>query len=107
MEKCSLVDGFSTELIFREALTNSVVHGFPEDAGKRIYCVLRPRPNRLVIAIRDEGDGFDWRAGWDRKADLSDDHGRGIEIFRRYASAVRFNRKGNSVTLIKRFQGTI
>jgi len=57
----------------------------------------------VVIAIWDEGEGFDWRAAWSRESDLSDDHGRGLEIFRCYANSIRFNPKGNAVVLIKRF----
>jgi anti-sigma regulatory factor (Ser/Thr protein kinase) len=101
---CANLDSFSSELLLREALTNSVVHGCSGDPGKRISCVLRAKRDRVVIAIRDEGAGFDWRAAWDRQAEPEDTHGRGIEIFRRYANAVRFNPKGNSVTLVKRFQ---
>ena len=101
---CSRCDAFSTELLLREALTNSVMHGCLEDPRKRIHCVLRPKRDRLVMAIRDEGDGFDWRAAWDRRVDISSIHGRGIEIFRRYAHAVRFNQKGNSITLVNRFK---
>jgi anti-sigma regulatory factor (Ser/Thr protein kinase) len=100
---CPDLDAFSSELLLREALTNSVVHGSTEDPGGRVSCVLRVKRGRLIIAIRDGGKGFDWRAAWDRRADSWDTHGRGIEILRNYASAVRFNPAGNSVTLIQRF----
>ena len=100
---CAELDAFSTELVLREALTNSVLHGRGTDPSQRITCVLRVKRGRVIIAIRDGGPGFDWRAGWDRHADLADTHGRGIEILRQYANAVRFNPAGNSVTLLKRF----
>jgi anti-sigma regulatory factor (Ser/Thr protein kinase) len=102
-EACPHLDAFSTELLLREALTNSVVHGAAEDHSKKISCVLRAKLGRLLIVIQDEGEGFDWRAAWDRHADNEDTHGRGMEILRHYANAVRFNLKGNSVTLVKRF----
>jgi len=100
---CAGLEPFPSELLLREALTNSVVHGATEDPGQRISCVLRAKKGRLLIAVKDEGEGFDWRAAFNRTADLGDDHGRGIEILKRYASSVRFNPKGNSVTLVKRF----
>jgi serine/threonine-protein kinase RsbW len=100
---CAELDAFSAELLLREALTNSVVHRGEADPCERISCVLRAKRGRLIIAIRDEGKGFDWRAAWDRKVDLWETHGRGIEILRHYASTVRFNQIGNSVTLVKRF----
>jgi len=102
---CAALDSFPAELLLREALTNSVVHGCSGTPPHHIWCVLRAKPGRLLISIRDDGAGFNWRASWDRQAENSDTHGRGIEIFRTYASAVRFNPKGNSVTLVKRFHG--
>jgi anti-sigma regulatory factor (Ser/Thr protein kinase) len=100
---CAELDAFSSELLLREVLTNSVVHGSAEDPRQHISCLLRAKRGRLIIAIRNGGKGFDWRAIWDRHADSWDTHGRGIEILRHYASAVRFNLSGNSVTLVKRF----
>jgi anti-sigma regulatory factor (Ser/Thr protein kinase) len=100
---CAELNSFSAELLLREALTNSVLHGCSEDPHQRISCLLRAKPRRLVIAIRDGGDGFDWRAAVERRSDIADTGGRGIEILQRYASSVRFNSKGNSVTLVKRF----
>jgi anti-sigma regulatory factor (Ser/Thr protein kinase) len=100
---CADLDAFSSELLLREALTNSVVHGASKDSGDRISCVLRVKRGRLIIAIQDRGKGFDWRAAWQGQAGAEDTHGRGIEIYRRYASWIRFNPRGNSVTLIQRF----
>lgn len=105
-EACAGLNSFGAELLLREALTNSVLHGSSGDPGKRILCSLRAKPDRLIIAIRDQGNGFDWRDRWRRKPDPVANHGRGIEILRRYANLVRFNRSGNSVTLIKRFEAT-
>lgn len=102
---CAELDLFSTELLLREALTNSVVHGCAQDPLKRISCVLRAKRGRLLIAIRDEGQGFDWKTKWNWKAADEESHGRGIEIVRRYAHSVRFNPKGNAVTLVKRYEG--
>jgi anti-sigma regulatory factor (Ser/Thr protein kinase) len=100
---CAGLEPFPAELLIREALTNSVIHGCMEDPSRRIYCVLRARPGRLLIAVQDHGQGFDWRAAWNRQPDLSEPNGRGIEIFRLYATSVRFNPKGNVVLLVKRF----
>ena len=101
---CADLNSFSTALLLRESLTNAVIHGCGGDPRKHISCVLRAKPGRLLIAIRDAGEGFDWRAAWDRRPDVSETSGRGVEILRRYSNSVRFNRKGNSVTLVKRFE---
>jgi anti-sigma regulatory factor (Ser/Thr protein kinase) len=100
---CARLNSFSSELVLRESLTNAVLHGCSGNPCKQVSCVLRAKPGRLLIAVRDAGEGFDWRAVWDRETDASETHGRGIEMMRRYSSNVRFNRKGNSVILIKRF----
>jgi anti-sigma regulatory factor (Ser/Thr protein kinase) len=96
-------DRFMAELLMREALTNAVIHGCHGDAGKRVHCVLRLRGRRLTIAVRDEGEGFDWRAARGCRAGARATSGRGVEILRQYATRIRFNDKGNSVTVMKRF----
>ena len=95
------VNCFKAELLVREALTNAVVHGCRSDPARQVRCSLRLRRNRLFIAVADEGEGFDWRAARHTKADVSDCSGRGVEILYRYAQHVRFNEKGNVVTMIK------
>ncbi|HUI79807.1 MAG TPA: ATP-binding protein [Bryobacteraceae bacterium] len=94
-------DGFAAELLVREALTNAVVHGCHSDPRKHILCVLRRRGRRLTIAVHDEGEGFDWRAARQRRRGVLASAGRGIQILRQYAVRVRYNEKGNAVTIIK------
>ena len=96
-------NGFAAELLMREALTNAVVHGCHADPGKQVRCCVRLNDVRLLIAVEDDGAGFDWRAAWARQAGRGDCSGRGVEILHRYASRVRYNAGGNGVTLIRRF----
>lgn len=100
---CAPLRHFSIELLLREALTNSVVHGSKENPYGRVSGLLRAKPGRLVAAVWDEGEGFDWRAAWNREPDPDDTHGRGMDILKRYASSVRFNPKGNAVMMIRKF----
>ena len=93
---------FAAELLAREALTNAVVHGCGEDPSKRVRCWMRVRKGHLLIAVADDGEGFDWRAARHATAETSDCSGRGMEILHRYADHVRFNRKGNVVTLTRK-----
>ena len=97
------VNCFAAELLVREALTNAVIHGCRTNPGKHVRCYLRLRGRNLLIAIKDEGDGFDWRALRNYAAPDSACSGRGIEILRQYASRLRFNEKGNLVAMVKRF----
>ncbi len=96
---------FGAELLLREALINSVKYGPGADAP--VKCVLRGGRRRLLIAVKDQGKGFDWRAVLNRApVEITSTGGRGLEIYRRYADRVRFNSQGNSVVLVKRFQTT-
>jgi serine/threonine-protein kinase RsbW len=102
----TLLDGtsrFAAELLLREALTNAVVHGCHADPNKQVRCSLRIKNRRLLIAVEDDGVGFDWRAAWGHSANSSDCSGRGIAILRKYASRVRYNTRDNTVTIVKRF----
>jgi serine/threonine-protein kinase RsbW len=97
------VNCFAAELLVREALTNAVIHGCHADPARRVRCFLRVKARRLLIAVEDDGDGFNWRAAWNYSAAFPDCSGRGIAILRQYASRVRYSARGNLVTIIKRF----
>jgi serine/threonine-protein kinase RsbW len=96
------VDSFAGELLLREALTNAVVHGSQRDPRKLVRCVVRLKRRSLLIAVADDGGGFDWRAARGRLAESSDCSGRGTEILRKFADHVRYNGKGNVVAIVKR-----
>ena len=100
-----LSDRFDAELLFREVLTNAVLHGCHGDPCRQVLCAVRLSDRRVSIAVQDDGDGFDWRRPATGTGDLRLS-GRGLEILRRYASRIRFNRKGNAATVIKRFGET-
>jgi len=96
--------GFAAELLLREALTNAVIHGSGANPERSVHCAIRMRDRKLIIAVADSGSGFDWRGrcGW--TADIASCSGRGLEIFRKFATRVRFSAKGNSVALVKVFE---
>ncbi len=99
---CSPCFRFKVELLLREALTNAIEHGCGGNPELRVRCVARRRPSRLLLAVLDEGPGFDWRRHQQRELLLESTRGRGLPILRQYADAVRFNTAGNGVVLIKR-----
>jgi serine/threonine-protein kinase RsbW len=94
---------FAVELLVREALTNAVMHGCHADPTKQVRCSLRLKNRRMLIAVEDDGDGFDWRAAQRTAAAPLGCSGRGMAILLKYANRVRFNARGNKVTMIKRF----
>jgi serine/threonine-protein kinase RsbW len=63
---------------------------------------VRIKGRRLLIAVEDDGQGFDWRTAWSNPAPPSDCSGRGIEILRKYSNGVHYNDRGNAMTIIKR-----
>lgn len=46
-------------LCFYEAVTNAVVHGNQFDETKKVWIRSFVEGNKVMLAIRDEGDGFD------------------------------------------------
>ena len=94
---------FTAELLLREALTNAVVHGCDCNPARWVRCALRIRGRKLTIVVADGGPGFDWRTARSREAQVSDCSGRGLGIFRRYATHFRFNDTGNAVSIFKDF----
>lgn len=111
-----------------EALKNAYLHGnlgiggstprpprdeFPLLAAQRVYA-LPYRDRRIHLqcritreqarfVIRDEGDGFDVKAWLPENAlsDQDDSATRGISLMRTIMDEVRYNERGNEVTLTK------
>jgi len=104
--KCTLPPraGFAAELLLREALTNAVIHGSGANPAMPVHCAIRMRDRKLIIAVADCGPGFDWRGRYGWTADIASCSGRGLEIFRKFATRVRFNARGNAVTIVKVFE---
>jgi anti-anti-sigma factor len=98
---------FAVELLMREVLTNAVVHGCRTDPEKQVRCRLRIKSGRLLIAVEDDGEGFDWRAARARPVSFTDCSGRGSGILRIYANRVRYNAVGNAVALVRCLAGGV
>ena len=114
-ESINLAVGFS------EALINAIVHGNleikdkPENESwreaalkkqtsvpsqKSIHVNLNISSSGVAVVIKDEGEGFDWK-----KLNLSEvslgSSGRGAMFMSGYYDSMKYNEKGNQVTLIK------
>ena len=90
-----------------EALVNAVKHGNREDPGKRVRVGYRVTAEELVAEVVDEGTGFcpDLLPDPFLPDNLLRPFGRGVFLMRAYMTWVRFNPKGNGVTLCKRRRG--
>ncbi len=94
---------FDIHLALAEALANAVKHGNRGDPNKRIKVRYSISPERAVILVRDQGDGFDPSSVADpTKAEhLPLTSGRGVILMRAYMSEVHYRKGGTEVCLIK------
>ncbi len=74
---------------------------------RRVTVSYSVEEERIVYVITDEGDGFDHKKVMgDNSRDANRHmlaHGRGISMAKNIFDAVRYNKKGNQVKLIKKF----
>jgi len=96
-------DIFAMRLALEEAVVNAVRHGNRDDPARRVIVSFLVGPERVLIDVHDEGDGFDPRTVPDPLAaeNLERSSGRGLHLMRTYMTWVRFNARGNCVTMCK------
>ncbi|MEX0935599.1 MAG: ATP-binding protein, partial [Gemmatimonadota bacterium] len=84
-----------------EALANAMIYGNGSDPSKQVHVEVFVEGARLTARITDEGPGFDPRTVPDPTIarNLQRDGGRGIFLMRELMDEVRYNDRGNSVTL--------
>ncbi len=94
---------FAIRLALDEAVTNAVKHGNGGDPSKSVVIDYILTPRRLEVTVCDEGSGFDPDGLPDPTSDehLNQPHGRGVMLMRVYMSEVRYNQRGNCVTLVR------
>lgn len=102
---CSEEELADVEIAVREAMANAIWHGNSRHAGRRVFfrCYGGPQAG-IVIAVRDEGEGFDPQAVPDpRAADrMHLESGRGLFLMRALMDIVSFRRGGREVVLFQR-----
>jgi FixJ family two-component response regulator/anti-sigma regulatory factor (Ser/Thr protein kinase) len=75
-------------------------------AARRVAVQVQRAGARMVVTIRDDGAGFDWRSLPDPTdpAYLLAEHGRGVLLARLSFDELTFNEQGNEVTVVKRLK---
>ena len=71
------------------------------DIGKlKVYLNYKITPKKSTFKIRDEGDGFDWKAQTAPTGEdgLEEMHGRGIAMASHYVAKLSYNEKGNEAS---------
>jgi len=95
---------FAIRLALAEAINNAIKHGNRCNATKAVEISYSVTEQQAEITVTDQGDGFDPASIPDptTEENLQKPCGRGIMLMRAYMDEVRFNSKGNAVTLLKR-----
>jgi serine/threonine-protein kinase RsbW len=87
-----------------EALSNAILRGNHDDVLREVHVRADVDSSRLVLEVRDEGDGFDLEACTEDPTtpeNLVREDGRGLFLMRRLMDHVeRFSDDGNVVRLI-------
>ena len=106
LRNCGCVpEGVSdVEIALREALANAIVHGNHEDRRKHVHVSCDCEPGEVLIAVKDEGKGFDSNNLPDPTLpeNITSVHGRGIHVMRALMDEVRFEDGGTVVHMRKR-----
>jgi len=96
------VEGFRRDtmlnvgLAVREAVVNAIKHGNRQEAAKRVEVIFRLSPRKLVVAVRDQGAGFDpgELANPLDPRNIFRANGRGIFFMKSFVDDVAFHRLG-------------
>ena len=94
----------------RESVTNAVRHGNKLDASKRVLVHFEYSHPDFVVAVEDQGQGFDPAAVPDPLAEenLLRASGRGIFFMKNFMDEVTYHfepKRGMRVTMLKRVNG--
>ena len=90
----------------RETMVNAVVHGNRYNARKKVRLTISYAPDRLVVVIADEGEGFDMATLPDPLADenLLRHSGRGLLLIQAFMDEFQIRSrepKGTEVKMVK------
>lgn len=94
---------FAIRLSLHEAVSNAFRHGHstlpPLTPVRLTYLV---RPDKVVLAVEDQGPGFDPKDVPDPTLDenLERGSGRGLLLIRSYMASAEYNRKGNRLEMV-------
>ena len=83
-------DLFAVQLALAEAIANAVEHGNQRDATKKVDVSAEVSAERVLLSVRDEGEGFDESATPNPTLDenLEIPSGRGLLLIRSFMTNV-------------------
>ena len=95
--------GLNLGLAVREAVANAIKHGNRLEKDKHVLVLFRVESKRLVVAVRDQGRGFDPRRVENPVApqNVYHNHGRGIFFMNAFVDDVTFTRLPSGGTEVR------
>jgi serine/threonine-protein kinase RsbW len=94
---------YAMRLALAEAVSNAIRHGHRGDLTQPVRVRHHTDARRVLVEVEDQGPGFNPAVVPDPTApeNLERPCGRGLLLMRAYADWVRYNGRGNCVTLCK------
>jgi len=88
-----------------EAVNNAVHYGNQEDVTKVINLNFTSLKDKLVVTVKDQGDGFDYESLPDPTDpnNLEKLEGRGIFLMKHLSDSISFSDNGSKVELVFKF----
>jgi serine/threonine-protein kinase RsbW len=109
VEKMGVIDASTSNLFIAldEAFANAVKHGNKSDTSKMVRIAADISGDEASFTIEDEGEGFDISSIPDPRdpINLMKASGRGVFFISSIMDEVRYNERGNRITMIKRANG--
>ena len=96
-------DLFAVQLALEEAITNAVEHGNRRDPTKKVDVFAEISVERVLLSVRDEGEGFDESTIADPLLDenLAIPTGRGLLLIRSFMTKVWRGANGAEIFMEK------
>lgn len=85
-----------------EAVNNGIIHGNKNDRSKNVTVHCSAKGKILTVKVKDEGEGFNPGEVSNPvdEANLLRTGGRGVFLMKAFVQSVKYNKKGNEVTLV-------
>jgi len=84
-----------------EAVNNAIKHGNKDDPKKLVDVEIEYNKDEMKVTVTDEGEGFDPAKIPDptMPENIEGLSGRGVFLMTKLSDSIKFNEKGNSVTM--------
>ena len=107
-QKADEADVFDIRLSLEEALINAIKYGNKQDEAAPVLIDFEYDDHKVGISIEDKGKGFDYERVPDptKEDNLLKGSGRGVFLIRHLMDSVKYNKKGNRISMVKYLRST-